>query len=53
MLREQPVMEQESTSTMAADPIVQYMSGKQLEKSIERTKKLMQEAAKKLDFRCV
>ena len=40
----------ESTSTMAADPIVQYMSRKQLEKSIERTKKLMQEAAKKLDF---
>ena len=35
---------------MAADPIVQYMSRKQLEKSIERTKKLMQEAAKKLDF---
>ena len=26
------------------------MSRKQLEKSIERTKKLMQEAAKKLDF---
>ena len=45
-----PYVEQESTSTMAADPIVQYMSRKQLEKSIERTKKLMQEAAKKLDF---
>ena len=45
-----PYVEQESTSTMAADPIIQYMSRKQLEKSIERTKKLMQEAAKKLDF---
>ena len=45
-----PYEEQESTSTMAADPIVQFMSRKQLEKSIERTKKLMQEAAKKLDF---
>lgn len=45
-----PYVEQESTSTMAADPIVQYMSRKQLEKSIERTRKLMQEAAKKLDF---
>jgi excinuclease ABC subunit B len=45
-----PYVEQESTSTLAADPIVQYMSRKQLEKSIERTKKLMQEAAKKLDF---
>ena len=30
--------------------IVQYMSRPQLEKSIERTRKLMQEAAKKLDF---
>ncbi len=37
-------------STIAADPIVQYMSRPQLEKSIERTRKLMQEAAKKLDF---
>ena len=35
---------------MAADPIVQYMSRAQLEKSIARTRKLMQEAAKKLDF---
>ena len=45
-----PYVEQESTSMLAADPIVQYMSRNQLEKSIERTKKLMQEAAKKLDF---
>lgn len=35
---------------LAADPIVQYMSRQQLEKSIERTRKLMTEAAKKLDF---
>lgn len=34
----------------AADPIVQYMSKEQLQKSINRTRKLMQEAAKKLDF---
>lgn len=33
-----------------ADPIVQYMSKEQLQKSINRTRKLMQEAAKKLDF---
>lgn len=45
-----PYVEQDSTATLAADPIVQYMSRAQLEKSIERTKKLMQEAAKKLDF---
>ena len=35
---------------IAADPIVQYMNKAQMEKSIERTRKLMQEAAKKLDF---
>lgn len=35
---------------MAADPIVEYMSRPQLEKSIERTRKLMTEAAKRLDF---
>ena len=34
----------------AADPIVEYMSKEQLEKSINRTRKLMQEAARKLDF---
>ena len=45
-----PYVEQESASAIAADPIMQYMSRAQLEKSIERTKKLMQEAAKKLDF---
>ena len=36
--------------TSAADPIIQYMSKEQLEKSINRTRKLMQEAAKQLDF---
>ncbi len=35
---------------MVADPVVQYMNRKQLEKAIERTKKQMMEAAKKLDF---
>ena len=34
----------------AADPIVEYMSRSQLEKSIARTRKLMQEAAKQLNF---
>jgi excinuclease ABC subunit B len=37
-------------NSIAADPIVQYMSRSQLEKSIERTRKLMTEAAKKLEF---
>ena len=42
--------EQVETSFAAADPIVEYMSKEQLKKSIERTRKLMQEAAKNLDF---
>ena len=33
-----------------ADPIMEYMTRDQLEKSIERSRKLMQEAAKKLDL---
>lgn len=45
-----PYIETENTSAVAADPIVQYMSPEQLRKSIERTRKLMQEAAKRLDF---
>ena len=42
--------EESATPALAADPIVQYMSRPQLEKSIERTRKLMTEAAKRLDF---
>lgn len=45
-----PYTEQEEQNKIAADPNVQYMSRSQLEKSIERTRKLMQDAAKKLDF---
>lgn len=37
-------------SNVAADPIVQYMSKPQMQKSIDRTRKMMQEAAKKLEF---
>lgn len=39
-----------SSDTTAADPIVQYMTKPQMEKTIERTRKLMQETAKKLEF---
>ena len=39
-----------SSDTTAADPIVQYMTKPQMEKTIERTRKLMQEAAKKLEL---
>jgi excinuclease ABC subunit B len=45
-----PYFEQESGAWVAADPIVQFMSRPQLEKSIQRTRKLMRDAAKKLDF---
>lgn len=38
------------TIEIAADPVVQYMSKESLEKSIARTKKSMQKAAKELDF---
>ena len=36
--------------SIAADPVVQYMSRPQMEKAIERARKQMQEAAKKLEF---
>ena len=37
-------------ASIAADPVVQYMTKPQMEKAIERTRKQMQEAAKKLEF---
>ena len=40
----------EPEPSLVADPVVRYMNRKQLEKAIERTKKQMMEAAKKLDF---
>ncbi|RHJ85340.1 excinuclease ABC subunit UvrB [Parabacteroides sp. AM08-6] len=40
----------EPEPSLVADPVVQYMNRTQLEKAIERTKKQMTEAAKKLDF---
>lgn len=40
----------EPEPSIAADPVVQYMNRSQLEKAIERTRKQMGEAAKKLDF---
>ena len=40
----------EVSSTLAADPIIERMTRPQLEKSIAETKRLMQEAAKSLQF---
>ena len=42
-------IEPEAT-TMAADPIVRTMSAEQLQKTIDNTTQLMQQAAKELDF---
>lgn len=38
------------TVNIAADPVVQYMSRPALEKAIEKTRKAMHDAAKKLEF---
>lgn len=40
----------EPEPTVAADPVVQYMKKPDLEKLVEKTKKQMMEAAKKLEF---
>lgn len=40
----------EPEKVCVADPVVEYMTREQLEKSLARTRRLMQQAAKKLDF---
>jgi len=42
--------EESAPVAIACDPIVEYMTADQLKKSIERTKRLMQEAADKMEF---
>lgn len=53
-IRQQPTEEkayvEPETASIAADPIVQYMSADQLQKSIDKTKAAMQKAAKKMDY---
>lgn len=49
--RKQMLYTTDSTKpAIACDPVVEYMSYEQLEKSIARTKRLMEEAAEKMDF---
>ncbi|MGB4413697.1 MAG: excinuclease ABC subunit UvrB [Paludibacter sp.] len=43
-------IEPDLSQAIAADPVVQYMSKPALEKAIAKTKKAMQEAAKRLEF---
>ena len=50
ILKEKHAYIEPNQTHVAADPIMQYMSKDQMQKSIDRTKKLMQEAAKKLEF---
>ena len=50
LLKEKHAYVEPSSANIGADPFVQYMSKAVMEKSIERTRKLMQEAAKKLEF---
>ena len=38
------------TTTVACDPIVEYMTSDQLKKSIDRTRRLMEKAAEKMEF---
>ena len=40
----------ETTNSIAADPVVQYMSHNDIEKSIKNARRHMEEAAKRLDF---
>ena len=50
ILKEKQVYIEPSSPNVAADPIIQYMTKAQMQKSIDRTRKLMQEADKKLEF---
>ena len=43
-------IEPDRSQAIAADPVVQYMTRPALEKAIAKTKKAMQDAAKKLEF---
>lgn len=47
---QQAYVEQETANSIAADPIVQYMTKPELKKAIDNTKKEMLKAAKDMDF---
>ncbi|MGL5785649.1 MAG: excinuclease ABC subunit UvrB [Bacteroidales bacterium] len=47
---EETIYSEDIKINIAADPVVQYMSKAQLEKTIENTRKQMTEAAKKFEF---
>jgi excinuclease ABC subunit B len=43
-------VESSAPASVAADPVVQYMTGQDIEKSIKNARRRMEEAAKRLDF---
>ena len=45
-----PYSDEYIENAIACDPIVEYMSAEQLKKSIERTRRLMEKAAEKMEF---
>jgi len=45
-----PYVESDTTATIAAEPVIKYMTRKDIEKTIEQTRRNMQKAAKELDF---
>ena len=45
-----PYSDENIESAIACDPIVEYMSAEQLKKSIERTRRMMEKAAEKMEF---
>ncbi|MDL2257026.1 excinuclease ABC subunit UvrB [Bacteroidales bacterium OttesenSCG-928-I14] len=49
-LEEKHYVEKEGKPNIAADPVVQYMTKDQLKKTIDKTKKMMMAASKKLEF---
>ncbi len=49
-VQQKPYIEKEMIDSLAADPVVQYMTKAELQKSIDKTKKEMATAAKEMDF---
>ena len=45
-----PYSDEYMENAIACDPIVEYMTAEQLKKSIERTRRLMEKAAEKMEF---
>jgi len=49
-IRRKGIYADQAKVDIAADPVVKYMGGEELEKAIEKTRKQMEKAARELDF---